>query len=155
MSENSIHEQNRTIAWPTNSWGRTSLTHILNERKTVCGLEVPEGRARHKTGSENCKVCYYKTKGRALHDLRGKRFGWLVAIRYAGNHKWECRCDCGVTCKTTTSRLTCGIQRNCPSCRSKRISSSQIERLKDKEIVGKTYGAWTVESYDTKGKYFC
>lgn len=28
-------------------------------------------------------------------DLTGKRFGRMVALRYEGNRKWLCRCDCG------------------------------------------------------------
>lgn len=31
----------------------------------------------------------------ALIDLTGHRSGRLEAVRYAGNRKWECRCDCG------------------------------------------------------------
>lgn len=28
-------------------------------------------------------------------DLKGKRFGRLTAVEYAGKSKWLCKCDCG------------------------------------------------------------
>lgn len=34
-------------------------------------------------------------KGYPLKDETGMRYGRLVVLRYAGNYKWSCVCDCG------------------------------------------------------------
>lgn len=50
-------------------------------------------------------------------DLKRKRFGRLVAKKYLGHSKWECRCDCGGTTIAIASNLTKG---NSTSCGCKR-----------------------------------
>ena len=30
-----------------------------------------------------------------LIDLTGQRFGRLEVLKYNGNSRWECKCDCG------------------------------------------------------------
>jgi len=51
-------------------------------------------------------------------DLRGKRFGCLVALRLAARNKWrqrvwECRCDCGRLTYVITGDLTRGHTKSC------------------------------------------
>lgn len=55
--------------------------------------------------------------------ILGKRFGWLVPLKYLGIclhgkdkrpwRKWLCQCDCGKKTVTTTFMLTSGYRRSC------------------------------------------
>jgi hypothetical protein len=56
--------------------------------------------------------------GRRALDLTGQRFGRLVAVEWAENHKrgdvqWLCRCDCGAESVTLTRNLLRGATRSC------------------------------------------
>lgn len=46
-------------------------------------------------------------------DLKGKRFGRLVALEYQGGSKWFCRCDCGGSTIAISSNLTKGNSTSC------------------------------------------
>lgn len=50
-------------------------------------------------------------------DLRGKRFGRLVAVHIAGkkngNYVWACSCDCGSITNVVGSKLSNGHTRSC------------------------------------------
>jgi hypothetical protein len=53
-----------------------------------------------------------------VEDISGKRFGRLVAIRYAGKSKgnqtlWECKCDCGNISIVHQQDLTTGHTKSC------------------------------------------
>jgi hypothetical protein len=48
----------------------------------------------------------------APHDITGRRYGLLVAIRREGK-LWICRCDCGATRRATVSALNAGDYRHC------------------------------------------
>lgn len=51
------------------------------------------------------------------HDLLGKRFDKLVVIKYLGNDKWECKCDCGNIVSRARSTLLYGTNlRSCMIC---------------------------------------
>lgn len=57
-------------------------------------------------------------RGAKPRDLRGRRFGALVAQRVVGKHErgsllWECSCDCGNTVTRKSSVLCAG---KCKSC---------------------------------------
>lgn len=58
------------------------------------------------------------------HDLEGRRFGKLTAIKYVGDSVWHCQCDCGRTIDTKRhgliagTRLSCGCMRGMPSRRN-------------------------------------
>lgn len=52
-----------------------------------------------------------------IKDIRGRRFGRLVVISYAGvrNQKsvWLCKCDCGKETLSVRGQLTSGIKKSC------------------------------------------
>lgn len=55
-------------------------------------------------------------------DLRGQRFGRLVALAFVnkqGRSAWTCRCDCGQETIVQTSKLRQGIAKGC-GCRSRK-----------------------------------
>jgi hypothetical protein len=57
-------------------------------------------------------------RGTKPRDLRGQRFGSLVATRVVGKHEsgsllWECLCDCGVVVSRKSSSLCSGKTKTC------------------------------------------
>ncbi len=46
-------------------------------------------------------------------DIKGQRFGRLLAIEYAGGCKWLCKCDCGNEKLVDGSSLRLGHTRSC------------------------------------------
>ncbi len=50
-------------------------------------------------------------------DITDKRFGKLTALRFDGDGKWLCRCDCGRTTFVFTSNLTKGNSQSCGCAR--------------------------------------
>ena len=58
-------------------------------------------------------------------DIKGQRFGKLVAIEYVGHYKkrtaWLCQCDCGNTIVTTAINLRTGGTKSCGCLNKERI----------------------------------
>ena len=50
---------------------------------------------------------------RLKNDLKGQRFGKLVAEEYIGNSTWRCRCDCGGIAYAGTYSLISGARKSC------------------------------------------
>jgi hypothetical protein len=46
-------------------------------------------------------------------DIIDQKFGRLTVIRYLGNKKWLCRCDCGGEARVLTSNITSGNSQSC------------------------------------------
>ena len=69
-------------------------------------------------------------------DLTGQKFGKLTAIKYVGNKKWLCKCDCG------NSHITQGIL-----LRNNRVTSCGCATVRkvSKDLTGKTFNYLTVE----------
>lgn len=62
------------------------------------------------------------------HDLRGKRFGKLMAIepteeRLHGKVMWLCICDCGNSCTVMSTRLASGHTKSCGCYSSERTTA--------------------------------
>lgn len=64
---------------------------------------------------------------RKIKDLTGMRFGRLVVDSFKGREcnktLWNCTCDCGNKCITSTSGLTMGSTTSC-GCRNKENQST-------------------------------
>lgn len=90
----------------------------------------------------------YKKIGRGANDLRGRRFGKLVAEEPtdkrmdSGSVVWRCRCDCGKTVEVSARRLIRGQVRSC-GC----LSNPPL-----KDYVGKRFGRLTVLEYAGNSK---
>ena len=82
---------------------------------------------------------------RTGRDITGERFGKLVVTGFAGYGQagrqrvalWECRCDCGNTCKVEGYLLKSGRRKSCGCIRS----------TADK-MIGKRFGKLTVIAED-------
>jgi len=58
-----------------------------------------------------------------LLDIRGKRYGRLVAVAYAGKKRWHCICDCGNIGVFLGKRLRSGHTRSCGCLHSESIAA--------------------------------
>lgn len=72
-------------------------------------------------------------------DLAGRRFERLTVIkktnsRRSGSIVWECRCDCGNICHSTTSRLIAGQSK---SCGCLRLELSKEKLLSAQDFLGR------------------
>lgn len=93
--------------------GRTMWKCLCDcgNEKTVEAYNLKSGHIR-SCGCLNSEL----TSERNTCDLKGKRFGRLVAkekTRYNGKISWICSCDCGNTTIVLTNRLTSGKTRSC------------------------------------------
>lgn len=79
--------------------------------------------------------------GRKLMDLKGKRFGKLIAIEPVllkqGYHGWKCNCDCGAEINTMTASLNLGRTTSCGCLRKENAKS-----------INKSHGGCGTPLYD-------
>lgn len=64
-------------------------------------------------------------------NLTGQKFGRLTALKYIGNRKWLCKCDCGNTVITTGSNLKTENTKSC-GCLHKEILIANNKKIKRK-----------------------
>lgn len=76
-----------------------------------------------------------------LIDIKGQRFGKLVALEYVGNEKWKTICDCGREYIVNGQLLRKGITTHCGCNRPKR------EGKPKRDLTGQKYGRLTFLSY--------
>ncbi len=101
----------------------------------VCGSEyiIHNGLLGKTEFCRHCKTWY------KIPQIQGKRFGKLVAIeKYDtipnGNGtqiRWLCKCDCGTTTITTTSRLLNGMTRSCGCSRAESLKTLGLKRSQE------------------------
>lgn len=64
-----------------------------------------------------------------LIDIKGQRFGRLVAKRFTGvNSKWECECDCGNVTLCKSNHLRRGNTRSC-GCLASELRAANAARI--------------------------
>lgn len=84
----------------------------------VCGKRFSL-RAEEVGNTHQCKKCYDKSH---FNNLSGRRFGRLIAVRFAkrakGGTTWECVCDCGNHKVVSYQGLVSGRTRSCGCLRS-------------------------------------
>lgn len=107
---------------------RDGYTKTTNGRKHVtwlckcdCGNEIRvRGELLKNNNTTSCGCAKNKTK----NDLKGKRFGKLVAIKQTDKRKrgstiWLCKCDCGNYKEVSRIQLLNGSTTSCGCIRSK------------------------------------
>ena len=88
-------------------------------------------------------------------DITGQTFGRLKALsrtdekdKWGKCFLWECRCECGNTCKVPTSLLRNGFVRSCgcfqTESRMKDVTGKRFGRLLALEFTGKPEGNSTI-----------
>ena len=104
-----------------------------------CGIEKEVSKSRLLEG--RTKSCGHGI----LNDLTGKKFGRLTVIKYIGDRKWECQCDCGNTTIKLAQSLEHANEAMCDICRNK-----QKENLS-----GQIFNDWTVIENLGNSRYRC
>src|SRR6185295_10789375 len=72
-------------------------------------------------------------------NLVGKKFGRLSVLRYVGESKWECKCECGKTTKALGFSLRSGRTKSC-GCYTRelgRIAHEKSNPLRPEYLVWK------------------
>jgi len=77
-------------------------------------------------------------------DLRGQRFGRLVAIeplseRKHGHIEWKCKCDCGNFCSVSVGNLSRGVTKSC-GCLHRELLANRNK--KHNKSYTRLYGVW-------------
>ena len=79
-----------------------------------------------RTGKDyKCAQCSYKDK---LDDLTGKTFGKLKVIKYAGEQKYLCQCECGKTKIIAGKSLKNGSTRSCGCSVGQFLIESRLDK---------------------------
>ncbi len=60
-----------------------------------------------------------------FQDLTGKKFHRLTPVKYLGNCKWLCQCDCGNTINVFTQNLKRNNTKSC-GCLNKELASQRM-----------------------------
>lgn len=88
----------------------TAIEYTGNYRwlcKCSCGVKREIGRYELISGKST--NCGHNRK----EDLSGKSFGMLRVLRYLGDCKWECKCECGNNTIVTSGNLKSGNTKSC------------------------------------------
>lgn len=64
-----------------------------------------------------------------IKDLQNKRFGKLVVLKYNGNARWLCQCDCGNQTIVRSDYLKTGHTKSCGCIHSKYGGNVKNDRL--------------------------
>ncbi len=106
-----------------------------------CGAERWVDGYRLRTGrSTRCKSCVDAAK---VRDLRGKRFGRLVAVENVGkdrhnNALWRCACDCGCEHIVVSRALVNGDAKSC-GCLQREVRDKMASKSR-KDVTGQRFG---------------
>lgn len=77
-------------------------------------------------------------------DIAGQKFGRLTVIKYAGEYKWVCKCECGIMRVVKSSRLRTGNTKSC-GCLRKDFVVGRFTIHGQSSLNGKktlTYNTW-------------
>lgn len=91
-------------------------------------------------------------------DISGKRFGRILVLKYVGNSRWLCRCDCSNEKIIRRDALIQGRTKSC-GCFQKEIAAKQVRQrsLKHGDFGTKLYGIWAGmkrRCYNSRTKYY-
>lgn len=87
--------------------------------RCVCGREtIVTSNALLSGNTKSCGCLSVEVKRAASMDIRGQRFGKLIALapteeRRNGSVVWQCQCDCGRECRYPLKTLRQGSAKSC------------------------------------------
>lgn len=108
--------------------------HVAWECRCVCGNKHKATSAHLKSGRVKSCGCLNRKPGGRMLDLRGQRFGRLVAVEPTEKRDakksvyWLCRCDCGNEREYTADRLMYGSYQSC-GCLKQENQKQIFQRL--------------------------
>lgn len=98
------------------------------ECKCSCGkICVVEGRELRSGARTDCG----HSSERAFQDLTDKKFGLWKVIKYKGNRKWECKCECGSIRNVDTQSLLMGSSTSCGCNKYNKARDTLLSRYGD------------------------
>lgn len=95
-----------------------------------CGKEIIVHGNKLESGQQSCGCSRGPRK-----NLKGQRFGKLIALEYIPGSKWKCQCDCGNTAIVQTYNLTSGNTQSCGCLQKERTSQANFT-----DLTGKRFG---------------
>lgn len=99
--------------------------------RCVCGKEVEAVGQYLSSGAK--KSCGCRRADHHRHDLKGKRFGRLIALSLDKDHskvnktKWICECDCGVIKSICAGDLTQGRTTSCSCYQREKVREMMLD----------------------------
>jgi hypothetical protein len=117
--------------------------YLVCECKCECGNTKIVYKSNVVAGRTKSCGCLEEKNRRKYRDLRGQRFGRLIANRptehrSSGSVVWKCSCDCGNTILVSAPNLTRGFTKSC-GCHS----------LEKRDITNQRFGNLTALYPDT------
>jgi hypothetical protein len=93
--------------------------------------------------------------GNPKNDLTNKQFGQLTVIKYLGNSKWNCSCECGNYVQVKTASLNSGKTKSC-GCLRGQSNKGNVRQSKPRiDITNQKFGNLTALYYLKGGKWHC
>lgn len=89
-------------------------------------------------------------------DISGQKFGRLTAMRYVGERKWRCVCECGVEKDFYTGNLKRGLSQSC-GCLNRETQVarwSEYEPTFDPKSYAKAYAERNKETLKERQKAY-
>ena len=118
------------------TFGQWEVKEYLGNKKYLCrcscGVEK-EVSAYKLTSGQSTSCGHLKNK---FIDLTNKQFNDWTVIKYVGDHKWLCRCSCGVEKEVSSINLRYGRSTSCGH------STTGF-----KNIEGQQFGDWKALKY--------
>lgn len=102
---------------------------------------------RLKSGRTNS--CGHSTN--QIKDLENQHFGEWEVLNYVGNHKWRCRCSCGIEKNIYGYSLRRGDSKSCGHLSAETRKVSMIERYGD-IVPNKNREEWQIDVISSKDK---
>ena len=111
--------------------------------KCDCGKEcIMLGKSLLSGNTKSCG-CINHGKGQIRKNLKGRRFGYLVAENYKGvvnSHSiWECKCDCGNTVDVDITSLLSGNTKSCGCKHHPVTDTKELAELFGKHVTTITF----------------
>ena len=84
-------------------------------------------------------------------DIKGQRFGRLVAVSYLTNGDWICQCDCGKEVTKKGTKLRKGLVKSCGCFRRDYISNRNTSHGKTKTYLYRLWLSIKTRCYNSNG----
>ena len=109
----------------------------------ICSCGKPGIVRAHDLRTGGHKSCGHDRR-LTIKDIKGRVFGELTTLEYAGDGKWQCECTCGKIYEVRSYDLTTGHTKSCGHATTG-----------FKDIKGQEFGEWTALEYIGKHLWKC
>ena len=149
-------ENRKEAVFPGQQFGEWTVIRQLHgsvEHKCLCRCSCGKTAELYiknlKTGTS--KSCGHIRENK--ENITGQQFGEWKVLERVGSGKYKCRCSCGNVKTVYRKLLVSGQSKSCGCRRSENIFITY--KNKNKELIGKQFGEWTVIDYAGNRKMKC